>query len=94
MCDTHSLRIGSTIAATPAEVFVARITAETLDARPSRKYRTVMQGEEDPPIAVGEYRLLWPTRNWCLLGAGKACHASQFWSLSLSWTLLVEPKLY
>jgi uncharacterized protein YndB with AHSA1/START domain len=72
MSDTYSLRIASTIRAPRAKVFAAWTTPEILaqwfapgarsprpellDTRPGGKYRIVMQGAEDAPTAVGEYR--------------------------------------
>ena len=72
MTDTHSLRIASTIKAPRAKVFAAFTTPailakwfapgtrnalpEVLDVRPGGKFRIVMQGEEDAPTAIGEYR--------------------------------------
>ena len=72
MTDTFSLKIASTIKAPRAKVFAAWTTpgilakwfapgprtpnAEILDVRPGGKYRIVMKGEEDSPVAVGEYK--------------------------------------
>lgn len=72
MTETHSLKIASTIKAPRAKVFAAWTTpdilakwfapgprtpnAEILDVRSGGKYRIVMKGEEDSPIAVGEYK--------------------------------------
>ena len=72
MTDTYSLRVASTIKAPRAKVFAAFTTPdilakwfapgtrmpkpEMLDVRTGGKYRIVMQGEDDAPIAIGEYR--------------------------------------
>lgn len=72
MTNTHSLRIESQIKAPRAKVYEAwtnpAILAkwfapgprtpdpEELDVRPGGKYRIVMKGAEDSPVAVGEYR--------------------------------------
>lgn len=72
MSNTHSLRIASVINAPRSKVFAAWTTPEILaqwfapgprnpfpeglDVRPGGKYRIVMKGEEDSPVAVGEYR--------------------------------------
>ncbi len=72
MTGTYSLTVASTIKAPRAEVYSAWTTpdilakwfapgprtphAEILDVRPGGKYRIVMKGEDDAPIAVGEYQ--------------------------------------
>ncbi len=72
MTDTYSLRVASTIKAPRAKVFAAFTEpdilakwfapgprtprAEILDVRTGGKYRIAMQGEEDTPVAVGEYQ--------------------------------------
>lgn len=72
MTETYSLRVASTIKAPRAKVFAAFTTPdilakwfapgtrmpkpEMLDVRTGGKYRIVMQGEDDAPIAIGEYR--------------------------------------
>lgn len=72
MTDTYSLRIASTIKAPRAKVFAAFTTPdimakwfapgtrmpkpEVLDVRPGGNFRIVMQGEDDAPTAIGEYK--------------------------------------
>ena len=72
MTDTHSLTLSSIIKAPRAKVYAAWTTAETLrkwfapgernpepevlDVRAGGKYKIVMMGTEDSPVAVGEYR--------------------------------------
>ena len=72
MTDTYSLRVANTIKAPRAKVFAAFTTPdilakwfapgtrmpkpEVLDVRPGGTFRIVMQGEEDAPTAIGEYR--------------------------------------
>jgi uncharacterized protein YndB with AHSA1/START domain len=72
MTDHHSLKVSAVIKAPRAKVFAAWTTAETLrkwfapgsrkpdpailDVRPGGKFRIIMVGEEDSPVAIGEYR--------------------------------------
>jgi uncharacterized protein YndB with AHSA1/START domain len=72
MSDSYSLKIASTVKAPRAKVYAAWTTpdilakwfapgartpaAEILDVRPGGKYRIVMKGDEDSPVAVGEYK--------------------------------------
>ncbi len=72
MSNTHSLRIESHIKAPRAKVYEAWTkpdilakwfapgartpAAEVLDVRPGGKYKIVMKGADDSPVAVGEYR--------------------------------------
>ncbi len=72
MTTNHSLRISSTIMAPRHKVYAAWTDAATLakwfapgprnpfpeilDVRPGGKYRIIMKGDEDSPVAVGEYR--------------------------------------
>ncbi len=76
MTNTHSLRIASTIKAPRAKVFAAWTTPdilaqwfapgsrnpfpEVLDVRPGGKYKIIMRGADDSPIAIGEYKEVVP----------------------------------
>lgn len=76
MTTVHNLRISSTIRAPRDKVYAAWTTPailskwfapgqrnplpEILDVRPGGKYRIVMKGDDDSPVAIGEYREVVP----------------------------------
>ena len=76
MSQEYTLRVASMIGAPRARVYSAWTTPEilsrwfapgtrtplpeVLDVRPGGKFRIVMKGEDDAPIAVGEYREVVP----------------------------------
>ncbi len=76
MTTAHSLRLASTIKAPRNKVYAAWTTPgilskwfapgprspfpEVLDVRPGGKYKIVMRGEDDSPVAVGEYQDVVP----------------------------------